>query len=127
MKYLAAIAICLLATSAQAQKLSDDDKGFIVVTTATMLMSTKCNVKVVPGGAIRFGDKMGIDGEKLLKANIAALKVQADMPYEHEDLIPGVMQATTMTYNSLLIDLDRDKSTTCSKWTKMLKGYGMLE
>lgn len=121
------VALLTIATPAQAEPLSNLEKGFIVNMTAGLVMALQCGAKPVPRGADLLGDKNGVDTDRLFEAFAAAVSAQGNLPYDRSKLIPEVTQTMNATFVEIQQGLQRDKAKTCAKWSKAVRDNGLIE
>lgn len=119
------IAAC--ATNVKAAGLSDVDKAYIVNMTAGLAVAIKCNGKPITGGMVKFADRNGVDSEMLTKAMKAALAVNADTPYDRDDLIPAVTRFMTEVAGEVMSAIEKNKIGACARWIKVLRENGVVE
>jgi hypothetical protein len=132
MKRLFAIAVALLtiATPALAETLSFLEKRYVVILTGAGMMAAECNAKIVPRGAVRFADSIGIDsidGDRLNDAVDAAAGAHANQSYDRSKLIPDVTRIVNEAAAEIQQDLQRDRATACAEWSKALRENGLIE
>ncbi len=107
--------------------LTDIEKGYVIMAAATMQAAELCGVDVVTDGMTKFGDKIGIDTDKMSKAIIATVAASAGAPYEHGDLIPAVTQAFRTTSAQIYTDIKANKTKVCAQWVGTLREWGTVK
>jgi hypothetical protein len=127
MKKLLAVALLIIATPAQAETLSPRERHFVVHATVTVLVALQCGVKAVPGGGAAWGDRVGVDTDRLSAAFVAATNALGGRPYERNKLIPEVTRIVNEATAEFQQALQRDKADTCTVWTKHLRDNGLIE
>lgn len=116
-----------IATGAKASPLSDSDQSFVIAVSASAIVAAKCSTTMVPSSAIKLADKLGVHADVLYPAIMAAVKANANMPYEHSDMIPEVTNLLVHTMLEISGGLARDPAATCAKWVGGLRMMGMVQ
>lgn len=120
-------AVAILSTGAKAAPLTDSDQSYIVAVSASAIVASRCSATMVPSSAIKLADKLGVNAEILYPAIMAAVKANANLPYERADMIPEVTSLLVHTMIEITGDLMKDQKTTCSQWVGGLRLLGMVQ
>ena len=123
---LATAALAFSASSANAleDQLSKLDQSIVVNMIGGVIVITKCSgYKYKEGGLIRMSERLGVDGDRLLAAIMAAVNVMNDLPYDRSALIPEVTRLVRDAADELSSALPQQ----CGKWAKTLIDNGVIE
>jgi hypothetical protein len=117
------VALSMLVSSppaAIADPLSAEQELFVTVTLASLVVPIKCDgYEMIGGGLRRFGDAAGVvDGDRLIRAVIAAFSAANGGAYDRDDLVPEV----TRKLNEVGVQIPKDGKfkSFCKKWGDML-------
>ena len=120
------VALAFSASSANAleDQLSKLDQSFVVNMIGGVIVITKCSgYKYKEGGLIRMSDRLGIDGDRLTHAVLAAVNVANNLPYDRSALIPEVTRLVRDAADELSSALPQQ----CGQWAKTLIDNGVIE
>jgi hypothetical protein len=113
------VALSMLVGSspaAIADSLSAEQESFVTVTLASLVVPIKCDgYEMIGGGLRRFGDAAGVvDGDRLIRAVIAAFSAANGGAYDRDDLVPEV----TRKLNDVGVQIPKNGKfkSFCKKW-----------
>jgi hypothetical protein len=120
----AALAFGASSVSALEDQLSKLDQSIVANMIGGVIVITKCSgYKYKEGGLIRMSERLGVDGDRLLAAIMAAVNVTNDLPYDRSALIPEVTRLVRDAADELSSALPQQ----CGKWAKTLIDNGVIE
>ena len=125
---LGALAIALLlATSARAETLSNEEERYIAISVGTYVAGMVCDAKVIKNSLRLIADKTGVETRKFDPAILAAMQAQMDSKYERDDLIPAVTREVAGDLKTIDADMGKSKQDTCTRLIKLLREGKTIE
>ena len=118
---LATAALAFSASSANAleDQLSKLDQSIVVNMIGGVIVITSVAVTSIR----KASERLGVDGDRLLAAIMAAVNVTNDLPYDRSALIPEVTRLVRDAADELSSALPQQ----CGKWAKTLIDNGVIE
>jgi hypothetical protein len=118
---LATAALAFSASSANAleDQLSKLDQSIVVNMIGGVIVITSVAVTSIR----KASERLGVDGDRLLAAIMAAVNVTNDLPYDRSALIPKVTRLVRDAADELSSALPQQ----CGKWAKTLIDTGVIE